>query len=298
MMKRGELTTTQIVTLVILLISFAVILFFITQLDLGRTTEKEVCHNSVVARGSSVLPENSVPLNCQRTYVCISEDGSCEQMTNPNLKKVKTKEEVYEILAEEMADCWWMFGEGEINYVGKDTIPEFYCSICSQIAFDDSIYGEEGRIFEEGEFEKREFYRYLFEEEFSDGETYSQYLYGTSSFESFEGFLTSNDLEFGIVDLTNQYYVLTGMTGEINSIVGAGIGAISATIFTVATGGIGALGSIGALVAIGGVGAAGGFFLTPVVESVFGYKYIPPVLLEVNSEEFESLDCKSITTLS
>ena len=55
-------------------------------------------------------------------------------------KKVKTETEVYGILADEMADCWWMFGEGKVNYVGKD-LPEkqLYCSICSQLAFDNSL---------------------------------------------------------------------------------------------------------------------------------------------------------------
>lgn len=164
-MKRGEITTQQIVMLIIILISFAVLLFFLMQLDLGKTSEREVCHNSVIARGSSVLPENAVPLNCQRSYVCITSDGTCEDMTNPVKENVDTKEDVYMVLADEMSECWWMFGEGDINYVGKETFPGLYCSICSQINFDDSLYSVGEPIFEDRAINGEEFMQFLYTEE-------------------------------------------------------------------------------------------------------------------------------------
>ena len=88
--RRGEMTSQQIVILIILIASFAVLLFFLFRLNLGSETEKEVCHNSVVARGSSVIPTEAVPLDCKRSYVCITEDGTCESMTKPIKKKVGT----------------------------------------------------------------------------------------------------------------------------------------------------------------------------------------------------------------
>ena len=47
---RAELTTQQIVGLIILIISFVIILYFIFALNLGETTDKEICHNSVALR--------------------------------------------------------------------------------------------------------------------------------------------------------------------------------------------------------------------------------------------------------
>jgi len=107
MKKKGEMTTQQIVTLVILIASFIVILFFILRLNLGEETEKDVCHNSVITRGSSIVPAASVPLDCKRTYVCITKDGTCENMTTKNEIKVKDKKEIFIALANELSDCWW-----------------------------------------------------------------------------------------------------------------------------------------------------------------------------------------------
>src|SRR4030043_1597502 len=157
--KKADITTQQIVLLIILIASFAVILFFIFRLNLGKTSVEEVCHNSVVSRSSSVLPEESIPLNCQTTYICITKDGSCEKMSGSfEKKKVATSDEVYSVLANKMADCWWMFGEGKLNYVGEDLLSgNLYCSICSQLAFDNSL----NDIFSNGEIDKKNLYDYL-----------------------------------------------------------------------------------------------------------------------------------------
>ena len=118
--KRGELTTQQIVVLIILITSFIVLMFFLFRLNFQETTNKEICRNSVVLKGKSVLPADMTPLKCNTNYVCITKDGSCEGLTYYSYKiDVENKDEMYSALAEEMADCWWMFGEGEINYVGK-----------------------------------------------------------------------------------------------------------------------------------------------------------------------------------
>lgn len=92
--RKGEISTEQIVLLIILLISFVVILFFIFGLNLGKESESDVCHNSVAMRGSAPVAKDAVPLKCSRSYVCLSKDGSCEKMTNPEIIKVKTKDEI------------------------------------------------------------------------------------------------------------------------------------------------------------------------------------------------------------
>ena len=56
MMKRGELTSQQLVTIIILIISFAVILILIFKLNLGQESDKEICHNSVVMNSKSKNP--------------------------------------------------------------------------------------------------------------------------------------------------------------------------------------------------------------------------------------------------
>lgn len=141
--KKGALTTQQIVLLIILIASFVVILYFFMSAGLGEESEKQVCHNSVVMKSRASLPGDT-ELNCERTYVCITEDGTCEGMSKPKKEEVENLDEVYSVLSQEMAECWWMFGEGKINYIGDKFRKDNYCSICSQVLFDDSLNNLEG----------------------------------------------------------------------------------------------------------------------------------------------------------
>ena len=294
--KKGELTTQQIVMLIILITSFIVILFFIFRLDLGKTTEKEICHNSVIMRGNSILGKTSPPLKCYRSYVCITEDGSCESMTNPEIKEVETKDDIYEVLAEEMAECWWMFGEGKINYVGEDMFSKLYCSICSQIAFDDSSV----KIFPTGEIKKEEFYIYLNNNNYSEDEKYLTYFYGTNDLAKIQDGLKKQNINFGSIEITKQYFVLMGITSEIDKLswIAAVGGAIALTPLVGGGWLLGGLTAINTAVIGGGAGAIGGSVLAFVIRGASGNDYIPPTIIEANSKAFDELGCKDITTLS
>ena len=217
MLKKGELTTQQIVILIVLIASFAVILFFIFRLNIGQETEDEICHNSVVTRGKSILPTDTFPLKCKRSYVCLSSDGTCEKMVKPDLRKVQTEEEVYEVLADELADCWWMFGEGKINYAGSDLTSELYCSICSQIAFDDSIK----EVFGGDSFSEEFFQNYLLSKEVHKGETYAEYFGTKELIEYYQG-------DYKQIKLDNQYYAMMGISGDVSALGWAVAGGIVA----------------------------------------------------------------------
>jgi len=286
MNKKGEMTTQQIVLLIILIASFAIILFLFFRLNLGNESEKDLCHNSVVLK--KTLPtKDAIPLNCQRSYVCISENGKCDSLVKPELKKVKTDKEVYGVLAEELKDCWWMFGEGKIDYVGKDTFSELYCSLCSQIAFDESVKG----IFSEGSFSKEEFYDYMVKTKIENEEyTYAEYLYGSNDLK-----VISGDKEFGTVNLDSQYFAMMGMASQTSTWSWIGIGA-GVVVFGTLTAG----GGFGALAIATGVGgSSGGFLLAPIAKwSEKENKILLPWIIEVNSPEYNALGCKDITTLS
>lgn len=298
--KRGEITTQHIVILIVLIASFAIILFFLMRLGLGDMTEKEICHNSVVARGSSVLPEESIPLNCHREYVCITEDGTCEAMTKPKKEKVNTKDEVYEVLANEMADCWWMFGEGGVNYVGSDFKEKLYCSICSQIAFDDSMQD----IFSEGVISEEEFYIYMKNNNVS-GQDYSylEYLYAIDDMQTVRNILSEQGVNFGEINLNQEYYAMMGVISEKSTfkrvLLGAGVGVVvvAGALLTPITGGASLVSTAGILFTTGGA-VAGGSIMGFTGEGPTGEKFLKPMLIEVNSDEFRDLDCKSIETLA
>lgn len=296
MFKKGELTTQQIVILIILIVSFAVILFFLLRLNLGKQTDQDICHNSVITRGKSILPTDSFPLQCKRQYVCLTFDGSCEAMTKPTIVKVKTQDDVYKALADQLAQCWWMFGEGKINYVGSDNIPKLYCSICSQIAFDNSVK----KIFNnQNSFDKEKLYNYMANSKKSDGTTYLNYLYGVNSLSGLKTKLNSENLNFGTVNLDNQYYILTGITSDVSTLgwaIGAG-GAALAIAFTPLIGGAWGLG-VGLATVSGVAGGVAGSLVSVFVEGLNGKQYISPSLIEPNSPEFKALNCQEISTSS
>jgi hypothetical protein len=285
--KRGEITTEQIVLIIILVVSFAIILFFLVRLNLGKTTDQETCYNSVVTRGAGVIPKESVPLNCKTQYVCITKDGSCEAMTSPQIEKVKTKEEVYSFLANQMADCWWMFGEGKLNYVGNEFLSKLYCSICSQISFDNSV-----DMFDNGQIDQKSLYEYLAITNVSEEKgSYLEYLVGLKTASTIEESLQSSNAEFGKIDLSKQYYVVTGIYSEVEIAGWAGGGVVIGAI----AGGIFAGGPIGII--IGGIaGGGGGYFIGTAVQGT-GHSYLSPTIVEANSEAFNSLKCASIKTL-
>ncbi len=296
MKKKAEITTQQIVLLIILIASFAVILFFILRLNLGRTSDIEICHNSVVTRSSEVIPKESIPLNCKTNYVCFTKDGSCEKMTSPEIKKVKTKGEVYESLANEMADCWWMFGEGKLNYVGKDLLANnLYCSICSQIAFDDSL-----DFFTNNEIDKADFYNYLAETNVSGKEiSYLDYLIGLKNSQQIKNTLTINSADFGKINLNKQQYIIMGVVSDVSALkwVLFGVGAGTAVGVIVLTGGLGTPAVMA--VALGATtGGIGGYFAGTFVKGESGDSYMAPTIIEANSKDYEALKCKDIKTLA
>src|SRR3989338_2930165 len=107
--KKGELTTTQLVTIVVLIVSFIIILFLIFRLNPGEQTNKEICHNSVVLKGKTSGFAGS--LDCRTNYLCISGGGDCQDASTSKIEvDASNKNEIMEAIAKEMADCRYMFG--------------------------------------------------------------------------------------------------------------------------------------------------------------------------------------------
>ena len=150
----------------------------------------------------------------------------------------------------------WLCGEGKINYVGEDIFENLYCSICTQIAFDDSVQD----IFTGGVVDKSEFYEYLTNNNVEGREeSYSEYLKIGESLE-LESTLKENDATFGSFDLSKQHYVFTGIYSDVGvwqwvASVAAGGAVLGGIIAAVPTGGL----SLGVTaVMISGGAAVGG----------------------------------------
>ncbi len=315
MKKNGEITSQQIVILVIVIASFAVILFFLFRLNLGETTDEELCHNSVLTRGSAVVPSEAVPLNCRRQYICLTaKGGACEGLTNPKRIEVSTPDEVYSKLADQMANCWWMFGEGKINYVGGKLEKDNYCSICSQIYFDKSLENIVGE-----KISKDELYEYLQSNKIDEANTYLDYLIGGKNLEAIKKEASEkHDVNtFGNIELEKQYFVLTGITSDVSLWTWAGSGAGLGGIVTFGTAVIGTIfltsnpiGWVTGIAIVGG-GAGVGTGVGKIVDAIdpeisvisvggrgIDNQFMAPTIVEANSEKFDALNCEEILTLA
>jgi hypothetical protein len=292
--KKGEISTQQIVLLIILIVSFIIILFFLFRLNPGDEADKEACHQSVVLRGNNAIPSDAIPLKCNTKYLCITEDGTCERLTKPDVEKVKTKEEIYDILADEMADCWWMFGEGDLNYVGNDMKHNFYCSLCTQFVLDDSLT----KIKDVGsEIDGKDFYTYLENKHLeSEGMSYLEYLTGSKTIRDLERSMAADGGNFGSYSLVKQHYIMMGIYSDIGVYrwitIGAVIGSLIAVPFT-----SGASLAVTAVI-LGGAGGVAGNYIGTTVKGESGFEYLKPVIIEANSREFDGFSCKNVMTLS
>lgn len=309
--KKGEISTQQTILLIILITSFIVLLFFLFRLNFGKESAKELCHNSVLTKAKSLTPQ-STPLQCEISYLCITEDGTCEGMTSPEEKiEVENSDELYKVLANAMADCWWMFGEGKVDYIRGKASKENYCSICSQIYFDDSL----NNLNEVDEkISKDKLYNYMAKNNYSKGETYSEYILGTKDIkglkqEILESKTNSENIgTFGNILLGEHYYVVMGITSEVGNFykiaggIVAGIGVISLFVPGVnfITSAI-IFGTGAATLTTGGEIAES---FEPQIGAIIvqgdGIKneFMAPTIQRADDESFKVLNCKDIETLS
>lgn len=148
--KRG-LALSTIVGLIILILGFAILLFAYYQLNWTGNVDKQICHQSVVYRGT--LPaiagaKEYVPLKCKAQKICITSKsgGKCNEFVNTpgvNYIKVKDKGEIEQAIAREILSCWETMGEGKLSLF-SNWMAETYgftkvassCVICSRIAYD------------------------------------------------------------------------------------------------------------------------------------------------------------------
>lgn len=202
--RKGELTTQQLVGIIILVASFAIILFLLFRLNFGETSDKEICHNSVVMQSQSTLKTGS--LDCKTNYVCISGGENCEEFNPTTTISVKTKEETTKAIADVMADCWWMFGEGKINYGDGFTSRSVHCAVCSVVKFSEGVK----------DVTYNDFYKYLSETKKDETQTYLKYLYGINDLNLLE--LQSQfsiDVNNDIISTNEKYSIITGVDNNL-----------------------------------------------------------------------------------
>ncbi len=216
MNKKAELTTQQIVVIVILVASFAVLLFFLMRLNLGDVSEEQICHDSVLRSSKGLVPDklklNS--LDCNTQYVCISAGSDCDGFTydekidiNLGDKLDINKVVLIDKILKQMSDCWWMFGEGEVEFASSKS-----CGICSIVKFDSEI---QNYFKGDNKLTYLDLINYMMRVKTDSGNSYFYYFYGNEKGRLASQIFTlfENDLNQEI-DFSKRHAIVTGVMSK------------------------------------------------------------------------------------
>jgi len=119
-----------LVMVIVLIISAAILIFFVIKIMQSGMDKREVCRQSVVLRSKSILglePGRVLPLNCQTIVYKVS---------------TQDEEKIKKIMADALYDCWYMMGEGELDFLGEHEGGKL-CVICGIVKFDERIRGKQ-----------------------------------------------------------------------------------------------------------------------------------------------------------
>lgn len=114
---------------IIITVLVAAVIFWFLYLHNIRTTEfidREACHQSVLMRSIPTVIgtpfRTGLPLKCKTEKILITQEDE---------ELIKNR------IANAMHDCWWMLGEGKLNFFATGFVRKNYCLICSTIGFDE-----------------------------------------------------------------------------------------------------------------------------------------------------------------
>lgn len=287
MEKKGELTSKQLITIIILIISFAIIIAFFFMLNLKGTIDKESCRNSVIMRGALPAGKDIVQLKCKTQDICLSMGGDCSVSRKDMVEiEVDNEEELVEEMVNLLWDCWWVMGEGKVDYMSAGMgWDETFCSICSKIYFDKEIKEQ----YQEGISYKR-LYDFMKANKIPNtDETYMYNLYKMNSLENVRNSLLESEWKVDIyeykINPINEYVIITAIMKTTSNweIVGTTMGGIIGGVV-----GFFVPGSHWITIPAGiAAGSSLGMWIGP-----GDTKHMIPRYLEFKGVELEALNCK------
>lgn len=175
MSKKGLMAST-LAKLILILFIAAILIFFVGKVTLfgKERSDIEACRLSilfaakskVVGAGKTLISDlKCEPQELTIKYRDVVEKGKINQ------------DQAHKIIADAMAECWYMVGEGKLDpFSNWDTKGQSYCLICKTIKFDDKLkkyYKKEGNEFITSPIP------YLKDNYFKKDQTYFEYLYKT-----------------------------------------------------------------------------------------------------------------------
>ncbi|OGJ20400.1 hypothetical protein A3K73_00100 [Candidatus Pacearchaeota archaeon RBG_13_36_9] len=165
--KKGITWSVRTVAeLIAMIIVFGVALIFLSGFKPYEQVDKKICHESVVYKATVPDPEGTkvvnIPLNCKTEKICFAAsvldsplkwDNCNDHYQGEEYDTIRIggssveerNKEINKVIAEKMAECWSMMGEGKLSiYSRKTTYDAVYCNICTRFAFGQILSGKIG----------------------------------------------------------------------------------------------------------------------------------------------------------
>lgn len=164
--KKGDLSATTIVLIILAVAGFIIIALFLSSIfELHQeTTGVELCRLSIIERATAPIAQGVIPLSCTTEKICITNKkrGKCSQFSGEdNIRNVildlnehkKSIEKIEEETAFAMYSCWSMTGQGKLDVFSKtgSTVGDFTnfasakssCIVCSRLAIDEKLWEDD-----------------------------------------------------------------------------------------------------------------------------------------------------------
>ncbi|MEK6885736.1 MAG: hypothetical protein AABX17_02110 [Nanoarchaeota archaeon] len=279
--KSQETNWNFLLAVIVLAISIGVILFLLSQLNLGSQINEETCYSSVTLKKTIGIEKPlvggkwvDIPLRCKTENICLMVKGdktNCDILLGKEYTKtiVSSETAIYKVVADSMAACWSMMGESKGGMVFSREFSLFANPsngvICSIIGFSDDAK------LKYPELSTQKFYNYMNTEKVPEKTyTYAQYLANIANPTVIPLRVASEDVLNDKKLSTNQPYSVVFVEYERNllskqgSAVGGAIlaGAIYGSVIpgagTIAGAAVGAVGSVTVVAAGIIVSLAGG----------------------------------------
>jgi len=231
--KRADITSAQLVTIILLVVGFGILIFLFWQFQWRGRIDKEACHQSVIFRAT--MPniagtKELVPLKCKTEKICITAGllgGSCEDFgKETGITKFIVKDgtleaklnQIQKLIAGSIVDCWTTMGEGRVSlfsqyWAEQLGIGSVYptCLICSRIAFDMTSLNKIGIT--ENELAQMDVKQYMLNYAVPDKDiSYYKYLVGNSP----AGISVEQNMFKNIQEQDGNAVVQEGDEGKIN----------------------------------------------------------------------------------
>ncbi|MBW2983157.1 TPM domain-containing protein [Candidatus Woesearchaeota archaeon] len=137
--RRGAWAMERLGKMILVLAGFAIIIFLLNMLFsiLGQESGPQACRTSVMGRMGikESLPgvvddsaSRKIPLACK------TEEATVPEKVSLSMTDEEVREKTMDDLADLMATCWWMFGNGQFNDVfGNKWKDSDLCHICYNV---------------------------------------------------------------------------------------------------------------------------------------------------------------------